>query len=198
MKRIHATYLLPLLTLACLSSLASRVMGADNPAKVDAVTLAGIELADATMESVRKHLWQVGGFTLARKSNGHNLDKFFTRTRMEDSYYLRFRYDPQGKLVSAYRLYRPQSTHQSNHRGPIQTRQVARDLIRDLGQPTRTEYKTWAGMPGYRAYVWEGETVRIRVDRVGSDPLSPVFVEYALERDPYAVDPALALRQAQN
>jgi hypothetical protein len=196
--RIHDVFSLRLfrtLLVAAISGMALVTYAAENPEEVDEVKLVGINLTEADVDTVRQHLWQIGGFTLARKSNGHNIDKFFTRSRLEDSYYLRFRYDPQGKVTSAYRLFRPQSTHQSNQRGPIQTKDVARELIRDIGQPSRTEYKTWSGMPGYHAYTWEGDALTIRVDRVGSDPLGPVFIEYTLDRDPYEVDPALALRQ---
>ena len=165
---------------------------------IEQINPIGLDLAATDVAGVRDHLWQLGGVSLARKSNGHNFDKFFTRTRFEDSRYLTFRYDPQGQVVSFKRVYHPLKAKVRNQSRRVQTRDIAQKLAQTLGPATDRRYKTWAGMPGYSVYIWEDETLKIQIDRQGSDPMGDVYILYTLKaRDPNQVDPTLALRQAQ-
>lgn len=142
----------------------------------------GLKLIDADLNSVRSHLWDVGGFMQAKTTvKQRNIDKFFPWSTIRDSYYVTFRYNHAGKVVSVKRLYRPYSIINSNKRTAIDTKDIALQLIETLGQPTSTKRKGWGGTLSYPSYVWQDETMKITVDREGSEALGNVFVEYIIK-----------------
>lgn len=148
--------------------------------------LLGIKLTEADMKSVRTHLANLGGFKQDRASADHrNMDKFFAYSNLRDSYYVQFRYDANGKVVSAKRLLRRSGTHFNNDYRDLETQQVARHLIQTYGQPNQVMRKSLNGLPSYASFVWQDEDVRITVDRVGSDRYAPIFIEYEVTTDPY-------------
>ena len=150
----------------------------------------GLKLIEADINKVRAHLWDIGGFLQAKTTiRQRNIDKFFTWSTIQDSYHVVFRYNHAGKVVSVKRLYRPYSTENSNRRTAISTREVALKLIEQLGQPSRIETKGWGGMPSYPSYTWQDESMKVVVDREGSEYLGNVFVKYTVKtQKPYAVD----------
>ncbi|MDG6778019.1 hypothetical protein QCB44_04775 [Thiomicrorhabdus sp. zzn3] len=146
------------------------------------VKLLGIKLSDAGLNQVRQHLWDIGGFQQARSTvRQRNIDKFFTWSRLRDSYYVEFRYNHAGKVTSAKRLYRPYSIEASNRRTAISTREVALGLIAELGQPHQVMRKGWGGTLSYSSFIWEDDKMKITVDREGSELLGNVFVEYQVK-----------------
>lgn len=148
--------------------------------------LLGIKLTEADMKSVRAHLRDLGGFKQDRATADHrNMDKFFAYSNLRDSYYVQFRYDANGKVVSAKRLLRRSGNHFNNDYRDVETQQVARQLIETYGQPNQVIRKSLNGLPSYASFVWQDDEVRITVDRVGSDRYAPIFIEYEISTDPY-------------
>ncbi len=148
--------------------------------------LLGIKLLEADMDKVREQLSNLGGFQQERATLNHrNLDKFFTRSNLRDSYYVEFRYDANGKVISAKRLLRRSGLKYRNDYADLQTEDVARDLVKTFGQPHAVERKSRDGAPTYPAYIWRDEQLVIRIDRVGSDRYAPIFISYELQRDPF-------------
>lgn len=161
---------------------------AETPAPLDEVKFLGIKVVGAKRDQIVEHMWAIGGFSQARSSmKKKGFDRFFTKYRMRDSYFIDFRYTAQKELVSVKRLFRPQSTVYQNRRDAIQTRQVALDLIEQIGQPTQIQRKSWGGTPSYDAYIWENDNIKVTVDREGSEILGNVFVLYEIKTDPYLV-----------
>lgn len=149
-------------------------------------SILGIKLIEADMDKVRQHLTDLGGFQQERATVNHrNLDKFFTRSTLRDSYYVEFRYDANGKVLSAKRLLRRSGLKYNNDYADLQTEDVARDLVKTFGQPHSVVRKSRQGAPTYAAYTWQDEQLVIRVDRVGSDRYAPIFISYEVQRDPY-------------
>lgn len=148
--------------------------------------LLGIKLTEADMNSVRAHLRNLGGFKQDRATADHrNMDKFFAYSNLRDSYYVQFRYDANGKVVSAKRLLRRSGTHFNNDYRDLETQQVARELIEVYGQPNQVIRKSLNGLPSYASFVWQDDEMRITIDRVGSDRYAPIFIEYEVNTDPY-------------
>lgn len=152
------------------------------------VTLLGIELATANLNQVREQLWDIGGFMQARSTvRQRNIDKFFTWSRIRDSYYVEFRYNNSGNVTSVKRLYRPYSIEHQNRRSAITTDEVAEKLSADLGQPFMVR-KGWGGSLSYSSYRWEDDKIQVLIDREGGEQLGNVFVQYTIkEQSPYAV-----------
>ena len=163
--------------------------------------LLGLVVTEADMDKVRRQLNNLGGFKQDRATVKHrNIDKFFTYSNLRDSYYIEFRYDANGKVVSAKRLYRPSGERLINEYRDLDTRDIARQMIQTLGQPNRIETKARLGLPGYPSYIWQDEQITIRIDRVGSDRYAPIFVEYLVNTDPFVektVDEQQNLAQQQ-
>lgn len=179
-----------LLKRAVVSSLVSLSLLAMPPALAqtppEQAELLGIKLTEADMKSVRAHLRNLGGFKQDRATADHrNMDKFFAYSNLRDSYYVQFRYDANGKVVSAKRLLRRSGTHFNNDYRDVETQQVARQLIQTYGQPNQVIRKSLNGLPSYASFVWQDDEVRITVDRVGSDRYAPIFIEYEVATDPY-------------
>ncbi|BCN93400.1 hypothetical protein THMIRHAM_11850 [Thiomicrorhabdus immobilis] len=154
------------------------------------VKFLGLKLIDANLNTVRTHLWDIGGFKQASTTiRQRNIDKFFPKSSIRDSYYVTFHYNHAGDVVSVKRLYRPYSIENSNKRTDIQTKDVALKLIKDLGQPSESIRKGWGGTLSYQSYIWQDETMQITVDREGGERLGNVYIEYRLKtHDRYAVD----------
>lgn len=160
----------------------------ERPKPIDQITFLGLTLTDNDLDSVRQQLWDIGGFKQADSTKRQrNLDKFFTWSRMRDSYYVEFRYDNAGKITSAYRLFRPQSILFENRRTPISTKAVAQTIVKQIGPPTRIIRKGWGGSPDYTAYIWQNDQLKVEVDREGSERYGNVFIRYTVNRDPYFV-----------
>lgn len=153
------------------------------------VKLLGLQLSSADLNVVRKHLWDIGGFQQARSTvRQRNIDKFFTWSRIRDSYYVEFRYNNAGNITSVRRLFRPYSIENSNRRSAISTRDVALELIPEIGQPMQVEKKGWGGTMTYSSYRWEDDNIKVVVDREGGESLGNVFVEYTVKtQSPYEV-----------
>lgn len=160
----------------------------ERPKPIDQITFLGLTLTDNDLDSVRKQLWDIGGFKQAKSTKRQrNIDKFFTWSRMRDSYYVEFRYDNAGKITSAFRLFRPQSILFENRRTPISTKAVAQTIVKQIGQPTGIVRKGWGGSPDYTAYIWQNDQLTVEVDREGSERYGNVFIRYTVNRDPYFV-----------
>lgn len=156
--------------------------------------LVGLVVTEADMDKVRRHLNELGGFQQDRATVKHrNVDKFFTNSNLRDSYYIEFRYDANGKVVSAKRLYRPSAARLINEYRDLETQDIAREMIQSLGQPSRVQRKVRSGLPGYPAFFWQDEQITIQIDREGSDRYGPIFVEYRVNTDPF-----VAKEQQQN
>jgi len=159
-----------------------------EPVPIDEVKLVGMPLTSSTLDSVRSHLWDIGGFLQARSTvRQRNVDKFFTWSNLNDSYYLKFKYNNAGDVVSAYRLFRHESIAFENRRTPIQTREVALKLINEIGQPTQIVKRTAPGSHSYNAYIWQGEQIKVVIDRQGSEIYGNIFIEYTVNKDPFFV-----------
>ncbi|MBO1925149.1 hypothetical protein [Thiomicrorhabdus sp. 6S3-12] len=152
------------------------------------VRFLGLEVAKLTQKQVRQQLWQIGGFKFSRSSlQQHNIDKFFTQTRLEDSYSVTFYYNDLGEVTRFRRLYRPYSARRDNNGQLLNTQRVASELSKELG-PALIQRKGWGGFHPYLSYSWQDDEVAIRIDRVGEHPLGDVFIEYRIKKhDPYAV-----------
>jgi len=153
------------------------------------VEFLGLKLIDANLNSVRSHLWDVGGFLQAQTTvKQRNIDKFFPWSTIRDSYHVTFQYNHSGKVVSVTRLYRPYSTENSNNRRNITTKDIALQLIPELGQPTSVKRKGWGGGLSYPSYAWQDEDMIITLDREGSEKLGNIFVQYTVKSNKrYAV-----------
>ncbi len=144
----------------------------------------GLKLAEANINSVRSHLWDVGGFLQAKSTvKQRNIDKFYPWSSIRDSYYITFEYNHAGNVVSVTRLYRPYSTELNNKRSAITTKEVALKFISEYGQPTAIQTKGWGGSPSYPSYIWENETLRILIDREGSELYGNVFIRYEIKNN---------------
>ncbi|QKI89158.1 hypothetical protein [Thiomicrorhabdus xiamenensis] len=152
------------------------------------VRFLGLEVAKLTQKQVRQQLWQIGGFKFSRSSlKQHNIDKFFTQTRLADSYSVTFYYNDLGEVTRFRRLYRPYSTQGDNNGRLLNTQRVAHELSKELG-PAQVQRKGWGGFAPYLSYSWQDEEVAIHIDRVGEHPMGEVFIEYRIiKHDPYAV-----------
>lgn len=165
-----------------------------QPINLGDVSVLGIKLLDSKVEKVREQLWAIGGFTQARSTwKQTNLDRFFTRSRWRDSYYVEFRYNGAGKVLSVKRLYRPYSLETNNRRSALTTREVALQLSKELGHPTGTMTRGWGGTLRYPSYRWEDDKMEVVVDREGGERLGNIFVEYRIkpqtpEQAPYYVE----------
>ena len=153
------------------------------------VEFLGLNLVQANLNTVRSHLWNIGGFLQAKSTvQQRNIDKFFPWSTIRDSYHVTFQYNHAGDVVSVKRVYRPYSLLNNNKRSPIDTKDVALKLIPDLGQPTQTVRKGWGGGLSYPSYTWQDETMKISVDREGSEKLGNVYIEYVIKtKNRYAV-----------
>lgn len=144
----------------------------------------GLKLLEADINSVRSHLWDIGGFLQAESTmRQRNIDKFYPWSTIRDSYHITFEYNHAGKVVSVTRLYRPYSTEANNSRDAISTREVALNMIESLGQPTNIQRKSWGGMPSYLSYIWKDDNLTITIDREGSEYLGNVFIKYTVNKN---------------
>lgn len=150
------------------------------------VTLVGIDLLSADQTSVRTHLRQIGGFQQQRATFSHpNVDKFFPVSNLRDSYYIEFRYDANGQIVSAKRLYRRSGLRLINEYRDLTTQDLARLLANELGQPPQVRRKQHEGNPSYPSYIWQKDEITITLEHQGNNSMHPIFVEYTLARDPF-------------
>lgn len=146
------------------------------------VDFLGLKLINADINKVRTHLWDIGGFLQAKSTvRQRHIDKFFTWSTIRDSYYVEFTYNHSGQLTHLKRLYRPYSTLINNTRYPIKTRDIANQLIEQLGEPTAIKRKGWGGGNSYPSYYWEDENIKITIDREGSEALGKPFVIYQIK-----------------
>lgn len=168
------------------ASLLSLPLQAQEPIAPQQAKLVGINLMQADKQTVRQHLRAIGGFQQERATFDHpNLDKFFPVSNLRDSYYIEFRYDANGQVVSAKRLYRRSALRVNNDYRDLSTEDIARQLIPIYGQPDQVQRKVSDGFASYPSFVWRDNEMTIRIDRKGSDRYSPVFIEYQLARDPF-------------
>lgn len=174
-------YVLMLLMMLSVNSLAQNQITEPSQA-----SLLGIKLIEADMDAVRKHLKDIGGFQQDRATVKHrNMDKFFAYSNLRDSYYVEFQYDPNGKVVSAKRLFRKSGKHFNNEYRDLQTEDIARQLIQTYGQPHQVTRKSRDGSHRYAAYTWRDDNMTITLDRVGSDSMAPIFLRYDVQTDRY-------------
>ncbi len=146
------------------------------------IDFLGLKLIDADINSVRSHLWDVGGFLQAKSTvRQRHIDKFFTWSTIRDSYYVEFTYNHSGRLTQLKRLYRPYSILTNNTRYPIKTRDIANLFIEQLGEPTAIKRKGWGGGNSYPSYQWEDDDIKITIDREGSEVLGKPFVSYQIK-----------------
>lgn len=157
---------------------------------ISEVEFLGLDLIKADLNTVRSHLWDIGGFLQAKTTvKQRNVDKFFTWSNLRDSYYVQFRYNHAGKVTSVKRLYRPYSQASAHPNNEIKTKDIALQLIKEVGQPTSVTRKGWGGTLKYAAYTWQDDRVTIKVDREGSTKLGNVFIEYIIDiNDPFEVN----------
>lgn len=149
-------------------------------------TLLGLVLAKTDQEAVRDHLQNLGGFKPEfPRLHRPNIDKFFTVSNQRDSYYFEFRYDANGKVVAAKRLYRIGGKELINEYRDLTTTDLAREMIKTFGQPNQIIRKARDGRQAYPAYVWFDDEMTITLDHRGSDFSAPIFVEYQLNRNPF-------------
>jgi hypothetical protein len=164
----------------------SSPVSALQAANLEQVKLVGIDLFSANQAQVQKHMRQIAGFRQERATFIHtNVDKFFPVSNLRDSYYLEFRYDANGQIVSAKRLYRRSGVHLINEYRDLTTQDLARILSAELGQAPKVLRKQRQGGLSYPSYIWETEDITIKIDHRGSSPFEPIFVEYKLARDPF-------------
>lgn len=157
----------------------------DTP--IDNVKILGVRIVDQKVETVRQLLWDLGGFLQAKSTlKQKNVDKFFTWSQIKDSYYIEFRYNPAGNVTLVKRLFRYASPLYHNKLHPIDTREVAREIVAQIGLPTQIVRKSWGAGPSYNSYLWDSEKVKVTVDREGSDYYGNIFVEYKNKIDPFA------------
>lgn len=157
---------------------------------ISQIEFLGLELITVNIGTVRRHLWDIGGFLQAETTvRQRNLDKFFTWSNIRDSYYVQFRYNNSGRVTSVKRLYRPYSQESAHPNNEIHTRDIALQLIQKVGQPTSMIKKGWGGSQKYPAYTWQDDKVTIKIDREGSTKLGNVFIEYIIDiNDPFEVN----------
>lgn len=153
---------------------------------IDDVKILGVKIVGQEVKVVRQLLWDIGGFKQAASTlRQGNIDKFFTYSQSKDSYYIEFRYNPQGKVTKVKRMFRYISTQYNNRLTPINTRDVAREIAAQIGEPTKTVRKSWGAGPSYNSYIWESDNIIVVVDREGSDYYGNIFVEYKNKINPY-------------
>jgi len=183
------TLVLSLFLMSYLNQAVAETTGEPPSKPLKEVEFLGLNLVQANLNTVRSHLWDIGGFLQAKSTvKQRNIDKFFPWSTIRDSYHVTFQYNHAGDVVSVKRVYRPYSLINSNKRSPIDTKDVALKLIADLGQPTQTVRKGWGGGLSYPSYTWQDETMQISIDREGSEKLGNVYIEYVIKtKDRYAV-----------
>ena len=159
-----------------------------NPLKE--IAFLGLKLNEANLDSVREHLWDIGGFQQAKSTiRQRNIDKFYPWSTIRDSYYVTFRYNNAGDVVSVKRVYRPYSIKNQNKRGSIETRDIAMALAQDIGQPKLIKRQGWGGGSSYLSYIWQDDDIEVKIDREGSEKLGNVFIEYTIKKNkPYEVN----------
>ncbi|PIQ03785.1 MAG: hypothetical protein CO158_00675 [Piscirickettsiaceae bacterium CG_4_9_14_3_um_filter_43_564] len=162
---------------------------ANEPKPIDQVTVVGINPLKQSLNSVRRHLWNIGGFKQATFSvRKRNVDKFFAVNRLLEIYYLEFYYDNAGRITTIYQLYRPTSHRFSESVIPTNTRDLAQKMMQQIGEPTRIEVKGSSGSPNYAAYIWQDDKITVKIDREDNDAFGNIFVQYTVnQRDPYLV-----------
>ncbi len=102
--------------------------------KINNASLFGISILDSNVNKVREQLWNIGGFNQAQSTKKKRaFDKFFPSYKAKDSYFIEFKYTSSGKLLSAKRLYKPQSIGFKNKRSRIKTKEVALELVEQIG-----------------------------------------------------------------
>jgi len=174
-----------LTNLSSLSFAAEKKETRQTPPKTSSlenVTFLGAKLIEQDLNSIRKLLWNTGGFIQAKSTvQQKNIDKFYPWSNLRDSYYIECRYTPEGKLSSLYRLFRYQSIKFNNRRTPITTREVAQQIQKQVKQTPKVITKSWGGSGTYRAYIWEDDKMKIIVDRQGSERWGKVFVLYQIK-----------------
>lgn len=154
----------------------------------DGATLFGVALNGAVRDLINTQIKDIGGLRESRSTQlENNFDKYYPSFRKRQLYYVEFHYTPDGQLYSAKELFRPVSTRFENRLSPITTRQVAQKLSERIGQPSRIVRKTAEGTLDYNAYIWNGDKLKITVDRVGSEIYGNVFVLYQVKINPYLV-----------
>lgn len=156
---------------------------------IDEVELLGVKLVNQEFRTVRQLLWDLGGFRQAKSTlYQKNVDKFFPISQIRDSYYIEFRYNPQGRVTQVKRMFRYATPSYHNRLHPIRTWEVAEEIVSQIGLPTRIKRKSWGAGPSYNSYIWESEQITVTVDREGSDYYGNIYVEYINKVDPYARD----------
>lgn len=180
--------LLPLI-LILISTPASALLrftpAGDTP--IDDVKILGVTIVDQDVATVRQLLWDIGGFLQAKSTlRQKNIDKFFPVSQIRDTYYIEFRYNPDGDVHTVTRQFRYSSSSYNNRLFPILTREIAAEIASQIGQPTKVVRKSWGSGPSYNSYIWEGEKITVTVDREGSDFYGNIFVRYRNKVDPFA------------
>ncbi len=171
-----------LLSFNSFSADATKPADAPNTDALNQATFLGAKILDQDLNSIRKLLWNHGGFIQAKSTvRQKNIDKFFPWSNLRENYYIECRYTPEGKLSSLYQLYRPSSLLFNNQRDGVTTDQVARVLQAQFKIPPKVKTKSWGGTGTYRAYYWENDKIKITVDRQGSERLGNVFVLYQIK-----------------
>jgi hypothetical protein len=155
---------------------------------IDTPKLIGINLAQADRTQVLKHIQDLGGFLHDRNTAKHvNTDRFFTISNQRDSYWLEFHYNADGKIVSAARVYRRAGRSFHHEHQDLSTEDIAREFVNQYGEPSFVQRRVPPGLPSYRAFVWQTDSVTIRIDRKGGDTFAPILVTYKMKSvDPFA------------
>lgn len=181
--RLLQPLMLSILIAPVMSSFGAEETSAEKSVpKLEDITFLGAKLIEQDLNSMRKLLWNTGGFMQARSTiRQKNIDKFFPWSNLRDSYYIECRYTPEGKLSSLYRLYRPSSLELNNRRSGITTQEVAQLIQKKVKQAPIVITKSWGGSGTYRAYIWENDKIKITVDRQGSERWGNVFVLYQIK-----------------
>lgn len=188
MSKIRFSNLFVLLFLS--SALSLNVAFAEEaPIKPAEAKLFDLPLQKITQKELNEHFAKIGGFKQSRSSYGQkHFDRYYSPSQLEESYYLDFRFNSEGQLTSATQLYRP-----FNHSPEISVdqnsqqltpRRLAMRFVEQYGQPTAIERKGWGGFSQYNAYFWEDETLKITIDRQGSESLGTIFVRYEIKNIP--------------
>jgi len=154
---------------------------------IDEVKILGVTVVDQDVMTVRKLLFDLGGFSQAKSTlRQKNIDKFYPVSQIRDSYYIEFKYNAEGQVHTVTRLLRYVSAGYNNRLFPIRTREIASEIASQIGQPTKIVRKSWGSGPSYNSYIWEGEKIIVTIDREGSDYYGNIFVRYNNKVDPFA------------
>lgn len=173
------------LFLAAILTLAKPSYAEDGETKaLKDLEFLGLKIANANLNTVRIHLWDIGGFKQAKSTvKQRNIDKFFPWSTIRDSYHITFHYNNAGDVVSVKRLYRPYSLINNNKRTPIDTKDIAISLVEEIGQPKFIKRKGSAGGGSYSVYTWQDDNMKVTIDREGGEILGNVFVEYTVKNN---------------